>query len=93
MGSGNYPLNRNNGAGAVLVGISERLKKLLASRGDDHYANVPDCLPAAYDNDQYDNAARDGNYETYLELASELIERCLEPVEPVSLNETNRKTP
>jgi hypothetical protein len=78
MGSGYYPLRRREGAGRILSRINRELKALLSSRGDDMHANVPDCLPSAYDNDQYDNAASDGGYETYLELASELIGRCLE---------------
>jgi hypothetical protein len=75
MGSGYYPLERRSGAGRKLSKLSAELKDLLASRqpyGD------PDCLPSAYDNDQYDNAASDGGYEAYLELASELIDRCLQ---------------
>ena len=78
MGSGYYPLQQRHGAGRKLAALSKDLKALLASRGEDQYANVPDCLPSAYDNDQYDNAASDGGYETYLELASDLIARCLE---------------
>lgn len=78
MGSGYYPLERRHGAGRKLSQISRDLRTLLATRGDDRYANVPDCLPSADENDQYDNAASDGGYETYLELASELIDRCLE---------------
>lgn len=78
MGSGYYPLKQRFGAGRKLAKISKELKALLATRGEDRYANVPDYLPCADDNDQYDNAARDGGYETYLELASELIARCLE---------------
>lgn len=75
MGSGYYPLEQRHGAGRRLAAISKDLKELLASR--DPYSSG-DALPSAYDNDQYDNAASDGGYETYLELASELIERCLE---------------
>lgn len=74
MGSGYYPLRQRDGAGRKLAAISKQLKALLASR--DPYGN-DECLPSAYDNDQYDNAASDGGYETYLELASELIGRCL----------------
>lgn len=78
MGSGYYPLRQRDGAGRKLAKLSKELKALLASRGEDQYANVPDCLPSPYENDQTDNAASDGGYETYLELASELIDRCLE---------------
>jgi hypothetical protein len=75
MGSGYYPLQQRFGAGRKLAKISRGLKALLGSR--DPYGDA-DCLPCAYDNDQYDNAAMDGGYETYLHLASELIDRCLE---------------
>ena len=78
MGSGYYPLERRSGAGRRLSKINAELRALLNSQGDDRYANVPDCLPSPDDNDQYDNAASDGGYVTYLYLARELIERCLE---------------
>lgn len=78
MGSGYYPLRQRDDAGRKLAKLSKDLKALLATRGGDHHANVPGCLPASWGNDQTDNAATDGGYETYLELASELIDRCLE---------------
>lgn len=73
MGSGYYPLERDRDSGAKLAAIESDLHRLINSRGDNH------GLPAAWDNDQYDNAASDGGYETYLELALELIGRCLTP--------------
>jgi hypothetical protein len=77
MASGRYPLSRAEGAGAILARISNDLRALLNTRGDDRHANVPNCLPAAEDNTEFDNAARDGGYEAKLELSHHLIEECL----------------
>jgi hypothetical protein len=74
MASGYYPLDaKYDEGGRALADVADRLTFLLKERGD--YGKSP--LPAAWDNDQYDNAASDGGYETYLYLALELIERCI----------------
>lgn len=74
MGSGYYPINERYDGGKELAEVADKLKWLINERGE--YGNGP--LPSAYENDQYDNAASDGGYETYLELALELIERCIQ---------------
>lgn len=72
MGSGYYPLDpAHDKGGAALRRIADDLQALMDDRGDFG------LLPAAYDNDQYDNAAADGQCEQLLYLAIEFIERCL----------------
>ena len=78
MASGSYPLDRRDGAGAVLAKIIADLRALLNTEGDDQYANVPNCLPSCYDNTPED-AAADGGYRERLRLARRLMEECLEP--------------
>ena len=73
MASGYYPLDTRYEDGKALAEVADKLKWLLNERGE--YGESP--LPAAWDNGQYDNAATDGGYETYLFLALELIERCI----------------
>lgn len=72
MASGYYPLDPRASDGAALKQIADELRNLLINRGE--YG----VLPAAHNNDQFDNAADDGRYEGYLLLALELIERCIE---------------
>lgn len=67
MAAGYYPLDPRYDGGKALKKIADDLRELLDNRG-----------AAAWDNDQHDNASSDGGYETYLYLALELIERCLE---------------
>lgn len=74
MAAGYYPLDPREPGGAALKKIADDLRELLHKRGEHG------ILPAAYDNDQYDNAAFDGQYEGYLFLAAELIERCIEKI-------------
>ena len=77
MASGFFPLSRTySDYGKALAKIADDLRALSSRRGD-QYSRAG--LPAAWENDQTDNAASDGGYETYLDLALELIERCLEP--------------
>lgn len=82
MASGHYPLDPSRDTGKLLAAISDNLKTLLDSVGDDAYANVPNCLPDPCDNDQYDNAASDGAYLGRLRLAYRLIEECLDRALP-----------
>jgi hypothetical protein len=68
MGSGFYPLQRISESGKELIEIRNKLRQFIDKDGNQSFYN-----------DQIDNAASDGGYETYLHLALELIERCLEP--------------
>ena len=69
-----YPLKRKDPGGAKLAAIAGQLRELINAR------NTYDStgLPCAYDNDQYDDAAADGRYEGFLDIALQLIERCVE---------------
>lgn len=73
MGSGYYPLSANATGGREIADVADSLRLLISTRG----FNGGGPLPAAFDNDEFDNAATDGGYEQYLELALELIERCI----------------
>lgn len=70
MASGYYPLPPSSEGGKALLDLARRLRDLLDNRG--HWGDS--LLPAAWDNDQYDNAATDGGYEARLHLALDLIE-------------------
>jgi hypothetical protein len=77
MSGGFYPFSRTfSPTGKRLAQIADDLRKLLDTRGEDF---TRDAMPAAWQNDQTDNAAQDGGYEGGLYLALELIERCVEP--------------
>ena len=67
MASGWYPLDPRRPEGKVLQKIIGDLENFL-----EHEA------PNACNNDQPDNAAMDGGYVTYMELAVELLQRCIE---------------
>lgn len=74
MASGYYPLDAKYDEGGIAIAkLADDLRTMLMDRGQ--FGSSP--LPAAWDNDQYDNAASDGGYEQYLFLALELIERCI----------------
>ena len=72
MASGYYPLDPRYDGGKALKKIADELRDLLVNRGDDG------PLPAAYNNNDPENAASDGHYEGGLFLALKLIEDCLE---------------
>lgn len=73
MASGYYPLEtRFDPCGKKLAKIVDDLRVLYESRYSSDYG-----LPSACSNDQPDNAASDGQYEAYIGLSLELLERCI----------------
>ena len=69
MASGYFPLNKFN-----CPDLRERIKVVVGLLDD----IVTSSWELAHDNDQFDNAASDGSFVTYLSLAKELIQRTIE---------------